>query len=124
MKTTRLVEKNKRAGVHYAVTSEGVELPVVDVTHPAFALSVSEAEQRALVERFLREGQPLAGLPRPLRILLLPLLLRGSVLARCIQSAEGTFLSGMGTSSATSVTMSSLSRSDTGVLSGRDPGIP
>src|SRR2546429_542566 len=29
-------------GVHYALTSDGVELPVVDVSHPAFALTVTD----------------------------------------------------------------------------------
>src|SRR5437762_14154194 len=65
-----LAETNKRPGVHYALTSDGVELPVVDVSHPAFALTVTDPEQRALVQDFLREGLPLGLLPKPLPNLL------------------------------------------------------
>ncbi len=93
----RVPERDKRPGVRYAVAPDGVELPVVDVTLPPFALSVSEAEQAALVERFLREDQPLARVPAPLRTLLLRLFLRRSVLARGIRRASGTFMTGMST---------------------------
>ena len=37
--------------MHYAKTPEGVELPVIDVTHPAFAAPVTDEEQRAAVEQ-------------------------------------------------------------------------
>ncbi len=102
-------ERNKKPGVSYALGHLGpvgqgdvgakdeLELPVVDVTHPAFALAPTDAELAAAVARFLTEPQPLAGLPGFLRRPLLRLLLRGSVLARGIQSAEGGFLSGMNT---------------------------
>jgi hypothetical protein len=55
-----LVEANKIPGLHYAVTNDGIELPIVDVTHPAFALSVTDTEQRARVEKFLQEKGPFA----------------------------------------------------------------
>ena len=32
--TEHFPEKNKRAGVFYATSSEGLELPVIDVNHP------------------------------------------------------------------------------------------
>jgi len=32
-------ERNKRTGVCYALTDDGLELPVVDITHPAFAVN-------------------------------------------------------------------------------------
>ncbi len=92
-----LLETNKRPGVCYAITKEGVELPIVDVTHPAFALAVSDTEQKTMVETFLREGRPLDALPRPLRKLALHFFLRGSLLARGIRRAQGTFMSGMDT---------------------------
>ena len=40
----RIPEKNKRAGLVYAVTDDGLELPVIDITHPAFACETTEAE--------------------------------------------------------------------------------
>lgn len=98
MNAARIVESNKKPGVRYVFTDDGVELPIVDITHPAFALSVSEAEQKALVDRFLSEEQPLDKLPAPLRKLALRVFLRGSTLARGIRGAEdGGFLDGMST---------------------------
>jgi hypothetical protein len=91
-----IVEKNKKTGVCYAVTADGVELPVVDVSHPAFALTLTDTEQRALVDEFMRRGTPLRRLPKPLRNLLLQFFLRGSVLAH-IGQYQGTFVSGMHT---------------------------
>ncbi len=88
---------NRTPGVHYATTSEGIDLPIVDVTHPAFALDISEVEMRELLDRFLREGRPLERLPKPLRNLLLRFFLRGSVLAGGIRQARGTFMTGMHT---------------------------
>jgi hypothetical protein len=93
----KLPEPNKRPGVHYAVTRDGVELPVVDITHPAFALSITDSEQKAQVEKFLRQGIPLAILPKPLRELVLRFLPRESILAQGIQQARSTFMSGMQT---------------------------
>lgn len=40
----RIPEKNKRAGLSYAVTDDGLELPVMDMTHPAFACEMTEAK--------------------------------------------------------------------------------
>ena len=38
----RITQKNNKAGVCYAITDEGVELPVIDVTHPAFAIQLTD----------------------------------------------------------------------------------
>jgi hypothetical protein len=90
-------ELHKKAGVHYALTTEGLELPIVDVTHPAFAVSPTDAEQAALVAAFLAQETPFARLPPLIRRGLLRFFLRGSVLARGIRGAQGTFLGGMNT---------------------------
>ena len=95
--TTSLPEKNKRPGVYYAVTRYGIELPVVDVTHPAFVLSLSDSEQQALIRKFLADRVPFAMLPKFLRNRLLQLFLRGSVLSKGIRAAQGSFMSGMDT---------------------------
>ncbi len=98
--TTRL-EKNKKPGVRYALAAAGrkdqIELPVVDVTHPAFALALSDEEVAGRVGRSLAERQPFAGLPGFLRRLLLRLLLRKSILGRGIGRSAGSFLSGLST---------------------------
>ncbi len=90
-------ELRKKPGVYYALTIDGLELPVVDVTHPAFAVSPTDAQQAALVAAFLAQEMPFAKLPPVLRRGLLRFFLRGSVLARGIRGAEGTFLGGMST---------------------------
>jgi hypothetical protein len=97
MPDVRLAEQHKQEGVCYAVTDDGLELPVVDVTHPAFELRLSEEQQRALVEHFLAEQRRFVRLPAPLRGLLLRFFLRGSIMARGLRRAEGSFLDGMTT---------------------------
>lgn len=84
-------------GVHYARTVEGLRLPIVDVTHPAFALKVTEAQQADMIDSFVRETRPLNSLPEPIRGLMLRFFLRGSVLAKGIRRSRGTFMSGMDT---------------------------
>src|SRR5215475_3699571 len=88
---------NKIPGVHHALSTEGLELPVVDVTHPVFALNVTETEQRALTDKFLQERGPFASLPAPIRNALLRFFLRGSILADGIRQARDTLMSGMHT---------------------------
>ena len=87
-----LLEENKRLGVHYALTADAVELPIVDVTHPVFALSVTAPEQAELVEAFKKETQQLERLPKLIRTPLLRFLLRKSVLARGIRQSQGSFM--------------------------------
>jgi len=90
-------ERNKRAGVYYAVTDQGLELPVLDVTHPAFAVSLNEVEQRDRVAAFMREATAFAKLPKFVRGPLLRFLLRGSVLGRALGAARSSFLGGLDT---------------------------
>ena len=90
-------ELNKRPGIHYAITRDGVELPVIDITHPAFSIAVSDEQQRAMVDAFLHEPVPFAEVPKPLREPLLRFFLRGSILAEGISRAQGSFMSGMHT---------------------------
>jgi hypothetical protein len=90
-------ETNKRPGVVYAFTRDSIELPVVDVTHPVFAISITEFEQETMVEKFLCDGVPLAKLPKPFREIALRFLLRQSVLAQGIDQARGSFMSGLQT---------------------------
>jgi hypothetical protein len=85
------------SGVRYAASDDGSLLPIVDVTQDAFALELTPDAQRAAVESFLRAPEPFAKLPAFARRALLRFLLRGSRLAQAVQSADGSYLSGMGT---------------------------
>lgn len=97
MPEIRRAEHRKKPGVCYAVSDDGLELPVVDVTHPAFRFELSDEKQRELVAHFLEQQQRFMRLPPWLRKLMMRFFLRGSVIARGLRRAEGTFLDGMTT---------------------------
>ena len=97
MAEIRRAEHNKRSGVCYAVTNDGLELPVVDITHPAFAFTLTDEKQQALTAHFLEEQRRFARLPGWLRGAMMRFFVRGSRLGRGLRRAEGTYLDGMTT---------------------------
>ena len=90
-------ETNKKAGVSYAVTDDGLELPVIDVTHPAFAVQLSEAELDEILQKHLQAVKDQARTPAFVRRLYIRLMQRRSILMRGIAASAGTFLSGINT---------------------------
>lgn len=83
----RIPEKNKKPGVCYAVTDDGIELPVIDITHPAFVFEISEAELSALIDNMQRASQiPAAALQAAAQ---------KSILVRGMVESAGTFTTGM-----------------------------
>jgi len=76
----------------YVQTAEGLELPVIDVTHPAFKLELTETEQKAHVAKFLAVSERRARLPRFLRTALTRWALRKSALGKGILAAHGGVL--------------------------------
>ncbi len=97
MAQIRRAEQCKRPGVCYAVTNDGLELPVLDVTHPAFACELSAERQAIMVSHFLAEQRRFARLPSWLRRASLRFFMRGSRIGQGLRRAEGTFLDGMTT---------------------------
>lgn len=95
------LEKNKKPDLRYALAPRAkdgdLELPIIDVTHPAFAVALTEEELDAEVARFLAGPQPFTKLPPFLRRALLGLFLRKSLLARGIRKSEAAFLPGLST---------------------------
>lgn len=91
----RIPEHNKRAGVQYAVSPAGIELPVVNITHPAFAVDVDEAEVARLVVRFLREFRWRTRLPAFLQRLMIQVITGRSLLGRGLVHGIGGFVDGM-----------------------------
>lgn len=83
----RIPEIEKKNGLCYAATDDGIELPVIDVEHPSFACDDTGCE--TLIEGFQA--------PSPVRKILLGFMLRRSLLARVIRNAGGGYVSGMGT---------------------------
>ncbi|WP_263350125.1 hypothetical protein [Acidicapsa acidisoli] len=78
--------------VLYALTREGVKLPVIDVTHPAFALSTSDAELAALSKQYVFESMQAGEISAPLREAL-----KRSKFGSALMAASGSFLPGMAT---------------------------
>ncbi len=92
-----IVEKNKKTGICYAVTEEGIELPVIDVTHPAFAVQLNTTELDEFSQKQLQELKKQEKIPAVLRRLFFNLMQRRSVLMRGIAGSAGTFMSGINT---------------------------
>ncbi len=81
----------------YAVTDEGLEVPVIDVTHAAFRLELGKEEVGAEMERAVATVQRHAAMPAAEQHEHIQMLARGSYLAPRIAAAQGTVLSGMST---------------------------
>ena len=99
--SSALREEQEARRARYALAPHGkddaLELPIIDVTHPAFAVTLTEAEIDAEVARFLARPQPFAKLPPFLQRAIFGLLLRKSLLAQGIRKSEGAFLPGLST---------------------------
>lgn len=78
--------------VLYATTEEGVRTAVIDVTHPAFRVTVTESELAAMAEQYILEAGQQREMPEAVREAL-----RNSTLGRALMAASGTFLDGMTT---------------------------
>ena len=87
----RVPERNKKTGVCYAVSDDGIELPVIDVTHPAFACDVSPADLSALIDQSVRDLATVKNTPPEV----LRAILTQSVLARGWVQSVGSFMTGM-----------------------------
>ncbi|HVU33583.1 MAG TPA: hypothetical protein VHE61_09130 [Opitutaceae bacterium] len=81
----------------YAVTEDGVELPVIDVTHPTFAVEDKEERLREAWQRDSRERKDWEHKPRWVRRLMFWAARRNSVLLGSLSARQGTFLDAMST---------------------------
>jgi hypothetical protein len=91
------LETQKKPGVSYALTDDGIELPVIDVTHDAFLLNLTDTDRDELLLQFMKEQEPLLQMRPWMRNALLRVVLRGSILAKAIRESRGGYLSGLGT---------------------------
>jgi hypothetical protein len=90
-------EIKMKPGVCYAFSNDGIELPVIDITHPAFKITLDETELSGLQQQFLGEQKRLEKTPGFLRSLLYAFMSRRSVIMSGLMGASGTFMSGMNT---------------------------
>lgn len=91
--SANIPEPQRRPGVWYAVTDNGLELPVVDVTNPAFFEEHSASELEALSAATLRNLEKTKWIP----LFVHRALARKSLLLRGTLEAMGGILSGMST---------------------------
>jgi hypothetical protein len=87
----------RSTGILYAMSDDGRRLPVIDVTNPAFAISVGDAELDALADQFVTESKARQRGSAFLQRVLLRFALRDSTIGRGLIAAMGTFLTGMNT---------------------------
>jgi hypothetical protein len=83
-------EQNKIPGVQYAVSSDGVELPIVNILHSVFALKMTESKLLEIWEEFKKHQAETPA--EKLRDFY-----KQSMVGRGLLSGKGTFLSGMST---------------------------
>lgn len=81
-----------RKDVLHATAEDGEKIAIIDVTNPAFAVSVEDSELAALEEQYILEAGRQQAIPTALREAL-----RSSKLGRGLMAASGTFLDGMTT---------------------------
>jgi len=53
----RISEKNKISGLSYAFTENGIELPVLDITHPLFYKSINEEKLGKMLKEMEQKGE-------------------------------------------------------------------
>ncbi len=87
----------RRPDVIHAKAPAGYDLPVIDVTHPAFALPESPQALEALRTRFRATEDRRYWLSRPLMRLLMMLAARRSLMLRAMLRSDTPYLSGMST---------------------------
>jgi hypothetical protein len=96
-KPKTIYEKEKKPGVCYAVAKNGLELPVIDITTPAFMVDSGEEHIRLLERQMLKDSENFTKIPLFIRKIMIPLLFRGSFLGRGMMASAGTYLNGITT---------------------------
>jgi len=84
-------------GVFYTESDDGLELPVIDVTHPSFAVDPTPEDLDALTRAYVDDLERREKLPRLVSKPLLWFVLRRSVLVRGVRTTKSGFLPGMDT---------------------------
>jgi hypothetical protein len=56
-------EKNKMPGIYYATTNCGLELPVLDITHPLFIKSINEEGLEDLIKESAKQVEMMKVMP-------------------------------------------------------------
>ena len=89
----RIPERHKHSGIRYFATSDGIELPFIDLTNPAFQANPSDAELAQITRRTLDGFQRGSRWPA----FVVRLMAKRSLVMRNTLRASGSFLPGMAT---------------------------
>jgi len=84
-------------GIVYATTPDGLELPIIDITHPAFAIPDDPASRSELIEQYKLTSANESRGPIFIRRLFMKLGARRSQLLRALIEPRGSFLGGLTT---------------------------
>jgi hypothetical protein len=90
-------ETHKKPGLCYAFTDAGVELPVIDVTHSSFRITLTDEEIEARARQFLAQQAAKGPLAAWLQRKIMPFFLRRSVIGRGMLKSSGAYLDGLST---------------------------
>lgn len=86
-----------KSGIAYAFTTDSIELPIIDITHPEFAITDNPAAIIALTAEYKATEEKQAKTPVFLRRLFMKLGSRRSQLLRALIEPKGSFLGGLTT---------------------------
>lgn len=87
----------ERLGIVYAMTAEGYQLPVIDVTNPCFGVADDPEAVDALRDAFIESERRRNRVPKFLMDLFLWSAARRSLLVRALLRPEAAFLGGLST---------------------------
>lgn len=95
----RIFEKNKIAGLTYAFTENGIELPVLDVTHPLFLKSINEESLSKMLKEIEQKGEERAESFNKIPAFIKDFMAKRSYIMAgfMLKDSDDTFLSGMST---------------------------
>ena len=94
-----IIEKRKIPGISYAFTRDGIELPVLDITHPLFTSSIDEEKLKKMIPEIAPEARKRAESFRNMPMFIKRFLAKRSyIMAGMMEMTTGKeYLSGLST---------------------------
>jgi hypothetical protein len=94
-----IIEKRKIPGISYAFTRDGIELPVLDITHPLFTSSIDEEKLKRMIPEIAPEAKKRAEGFRKMPLFIKRFLAKRSyIMAGMMEMTTGKeYLSGLST---------------------------
>jgi hypothetical protein len=95
----KIFERNKITGISYAFTENGIELPVLDITHPLFLKSINEEELDKMIKEIRQKGEERAESFSKIPAFIKNFMAKRSYIMAgfMLKDTDDTFLSGMST---------------------------